>query len=142
MGIRHYLSKMSIDCYQVDQDSNVICTYYIYYFANIDCTVARNRFFYADCRESTNLTRWNLTMSIRYLYERYTYNNYPQYSCFKSINSECYENCELLFQSEYKLYLVQFAEDGKIEIAWSGLSNCGQPRIELNYDETRRCDNF
>ncbi len=103
------------------------CTYLHSYTVELTCT-NETQLFYKDCEKA-----YSLTVDMKYIDS----GQYPKYNCLVNTeNDTCVSNCIQLRRDNYELILVQ-ESNGKIEPAWTGLSNCNvKPNIKLNYDST------
>ena len=93
------------------------------YSFNINCSLKQNQLFFEDCAANNSLT-------VYASYFKWDSSEYPYYTCvIKTGNRQRNVPCSRLL-ANYELILVQ-KHNGKIEPAWTGLSNCGQPSFRL-----------
>ena len=91
----------------------------------INCNVTENQLYYKDCKNSSSLS---------FLIEYSGGKTYPNFYCSaNTFNKTCASSCAQFSKSEDQLFLIQDF-NGKIEPAWTGLSNCGQANIQLSYE--------
>lgn len=103
--------------------SNCRRYYWRFFYAEINCG-STSKLLYPDC-----LTAEKLIIKLNYLDS----GPYPSYNCaVVTKNQTCFSSCPGL--GERKLHLVQ-EFDNKIELGWSGFSNCEVKKPKIVLDE-------